>query len=301
MSEITIEPSGEVLGVKIEGLNLARPPQNAEVGLILRTLGEYGVVCFPGQRIEPAMLRSFSERFGTLEVNVAGAFFEPGLPEVMILSNIIRDGRPIGLADAGQGWHTDMSYSSRIAFANVLYAVSVPRRDGRAIGDTEFLNMHAAYADLPDAVKAQLRYATARHDFNKFWEMMRQRQGSTRPPLTEAQRRQKPPVSQPIFLKHPITGRDVLYVNPGYAVRIDGMSDAESERMLDYLFAHQSQPKFRYAHHWTEGDVLMWDNIGTVHRAIADYGPSEHRLMKRCQVMADRVFERDFVSAMLSA
>src|SRR5439155_653143 len=105
--------------------------------------------------------------------------------------------------------------------------------------------------------------------------------------LTETQRRQKPPVSQPIFLKHPITGRDVLYVNPGYAVHIDGMSDAESEEMLDYLFAHQSQPKFRYAHHWTEGDVLMWDNIGTVHRAIADYGPSEHRLMKRCQVMAD--------------
>jgi len=301
MARVTVKPSVDILVFRIEGLDLSKPLLKADVGLVLRALGDYGVVCLPDQRIEPAMLKAFSERFGTLEVNVAGAFYEPNLPEVMILSNIVEDGRPIGLADAGQGWHTDMSYSSGIAFANVLYGIRVPRRNGSTLGGTEFLNMHAAYADLPDAMKTRLRRATARHDFNKFWEMMRRREGSTRPPLTEAQRRQKPPVSQPIFLKHPITARDVLYVNPGYAVHIDDFSDAESEEMLGYLFEHQCQPKFRYAHQWTEGDVLMWDNIGTVHRAVADYGPTEHRLMKRCQVMADRVFDPGLVREMLDA
>src|SRR5262249_44223909 len=82
--------------------------------------------------------RDFSARFGELEVHVSNVYQEPGIPEVMILSNVVENGKPIGLADAGQDWHTDMSYASMIAFANVLYAVSVPRRDGVTLGNTEF-------------------------------------------------------------------------------------------------------------------------------------------------------------------
>ena len=130
---------------------------------------------------------------------------------------------------------------------------------------------------------------TVRHDFNKFWEMMRGK-GSTRPPLTEVQRRAKPPVSHPIFLTHPITGRKVLYANPGYSVRINELAQAESDAMLEFLFAHQLQPKYRYVFQWQAGDVLMWEDIGTIHNAAADYGPDEPRLVKRCQVMATRFF-----------
>ena len=97
-----------------------------------------------------APARDFAARFGELEINVAsGAYQEPGIPEVMILSNIVKDGKPIGLADAGQDWHTDMSYSKTIAFANVLYALEVPRRNGKVLGSTEFSSMHAAYEGLP--------------------------------------------------------------------------------------------------------------------------------------------------------
>jgi len=294
---IEVKASGKILGATIEGLDLSQPLSAADFALTVRSLGAFGVLRFPGQALNPAALKAFSARFGTLEVNVAAAFYEPGMPEVMILSNIIEQGRPIGLADAGQDWHTDMSYSRTIAFANVLYGIHVPRRQGRALGNTEFLNMHAAYEDLPDEIKVRLRHATAVHDFNKFWEMMRRDKGSNRPPLTAEQRRKKPPVSQPVFLRHPVTNRFVLYANPGYTVRIEGIPERESDELLDFLFRHQVQDQYRYAHEWSEHDVLMWDNLGTVHRAIGDYGPDEPRLMKRCQVMADRVFDANFMSA----
>ena len=127
--------------------------------------------------------------------------------------------------------------------------------------------------------------------------MMRARPGSRRAPLTREQRARKPPVAQPIFRIHPITGRKVLYCNPGYATRIDGMSEAESAELLNFLFRHQEQPKYFHAHQWAEGDVLMWDNIGTLHQAWPDYTADEHRLIKRCQVMADRVFDPAFLKA----
>ena len=280
--------SGQILGATCEGLDLSRPIDDAQLERVTAALGEFGVLRFPGQTLDAATLRSFSARFGDLEINVAGGYQEPGIPEVMILSNIVENGRPIGLADAGQDWHTDMSYSRTVAFANVLYAIKVPRRDGKALGATEFCSMHAAYEALPGEMKVRLRDATVLHDFNKFWEMMRREKGSPRPPLTEAQRRAKPPVSHPLFLTHPLTGRKVLYANPGYATRINELSESESEQTLAFLFEHQRQPQVRYRFEWEEGDLLIWENIGTIHRAIADYRPDEPRLIKRCQVMATR-------------
>jgi taurine dioxygenase len=259
------------------------------------------VLRFPKQHLDPERQMAFSARFGSLEINVAGAFQEPGHPEVMILSNM-KDarGRPLGAKDAGQDWHTDMSYSETIAFANVLFALKVPRRDGKPLGGTEFANMHAAYDGLPDDLKTRLDGMTALHDFNKFWDMMLKRPGSWRKPLTPEQRAKKPPVSHPVFLTHPITGRKVLYCNPGYAIRINELPERESDEVLEFLFQHQLQAKYRWVHRWSEGDVLLWDDIGTLHNAHADYGPDEHRLIKRCQVMADRIFEPDFVRAALN-
>ena len=285
-----ITHSGEALGATIEGLDLARPLTDEQLAGIERVLGERGVVRFPRQDLTGRQLADFSARFGTLEINVAGAFQEPGVPEVMILSNIVENGKPIGFADAGQGWHTDMSYSRQIAFANVLYGIKVPRRDGKVLGATEFSNMHAAYDGLPADLKRSLEGKTVTHDFEKFWEMMRREKGSKRPPLTDAQRKTKPPVSQPIFLTHPLTGRKVLYANPGYAVRINELPPKESDETLEFLFRHQLKPEYRYVSNWQEGDVLMWEDIGTIHNAVADYRPEEHRLVKRCQVMADRFY-----------
>jgi taurine dioxygenase len=297
-----VVPSGESLGATIEGLDLSQPLPAGAFDEVVRALGQYSVVRFPDQKLTGRNLKDFSAQFGTLEVNVANAYQEPGLPEVMILSNIVENGKPIGLADAGQDWHTDMSYSRTIAFANVLYAIKVPRRDGKALGSTAFCNMHAAHEGLPAEIRRNLDGMTALHDFNKFWEMMRRERGSTRPPLTEAQRKAKPPVSHKIFLTHPLTGRPILYCNPGYAVRINELPEKESDEMLEYLFAHQTKPEYQYVFSWHEGDVLMWEDFGTIHNAIPDYGPDEHRLVKRCQVMADRFCpkeEREAIGATL--
>lgn len=285
-----IVASAGSLGARILDIDLAQPLADADYRQIEAALGRHGVVSFPKQALAAQDLKTFSERFGTLELNVANMYFEPGLPEVMILSNLVENGKPVGLSDAGQDWHTDMSYSRTIAFSNVLYGVRIPMRDGKSLGNTEFSNMHAAYDELPNALKAELDGMTITHDFNKFWEMMRREKGSTRPALTDEQKRRKPPVSHPVFLTHPITGRKVLYANPGYSVKINELPPARSDEVLAFLFQHQLQEKYRYRHQWQEGDVLMWDNMGTIHNAVADYRPDEPRLIKRCQVMADRYF-----------
>jgi len=296
-----IIPSGGALGAEVRGLDLARPLDDACFARLLRALGAHGVLRFPGQRLTAAQLRDFSCRFGPIQRGVADRYRDPEVPEVGILSNIRRDGQPIGLADAGQDWHTDMSYTTTRGFVNVLYALEVPMRDGRPLGDTVFANMHAAHAALPAAVQARIASLSATHDFNVFWERMRRRPGSGRAPLTPAQRASRPPAIHPLVLQHPITGRPVLYCNPGYAERINELAAPESEALLDMLFAHQLRPEFQWAHRWSVGDVLLWDHLGTLHTAVADYTADEHRLMLRCQVMAESIFDRAYRQRWLEA
>ena len=182
-----------------------------------------------------------------------------------------------------------------MGFVNLLYGIRIPRRDGKTLGGTEFSNMHAAYDALPGDLKIRLDGMTASHSYEKFWEHMRIDQQDGRPAFTDEQRRARPPVSHPLFLTHPISGRKVLYCNPGYTTRINELPPDESDRMLTMLFDHQLEMRFRHTHHWTENDLVIWDHIGTIHRAIDDYGPDEIRLMRRCQIMANKVFDPAFL------
>lgn len=293
---VSIQPTSDILGATVTGIDLAEPMQPADFGRVLRALGNHGVLRFPDQKLDIGAVKRFSELFGEIQGNpVRAVDTTQPYPEVGILSNIKENGAYIGSPDAGQDWHTDMSYRDTMGFVNVLYGIRIPRRDGKPLGGTEFSNMHAAYDALPQAIKVRLEGMTATHDFEKFWEHMRQHKNSGRPPMTDEQRRRRPPAVHPIFLTHPITGRMVLYCNEGYAVRINEMSSAESDEMLNYLFRHQLETRFRYTHHWNENDLLIWDHLGTIHRAIADYGPDEIRLMRRCQVMATKVFDPEFL------
>lgn len=289
---LNIARGAGVLGATVTGIDLAVPVPDAEFARIIAALGLHGVLRFPNQPISAEALRAFSARFGQLQVLPMAQV--PGLPEVSVLSNIVENGRNIGIPDAGQDWHTDMTYNQTVGFVNVLVALKVPMRDGRVLGSTEFVNTQAAYDDLPDDLRARLANATATHDLNKFWEHMRQNKGSTRPPMSEAQRRERPPVSHPVFLTHPISGRKVIYVNPGFTERIDGIDADESDALLEQLYAHILLPKYRYVHQWAVGDLLLWDHIGTWHYAVPDYRPDEPRHMIRCQVMADKVFQPGF-------
>lgn len=290
---LTIEPNEAVLGATIRGVDLGADPSEADFNRILWALGRYGVLRFPDQHFDRDALLRFSLRFGDIQgPHAATPAAARGTYETVgTLSNLRENGKYVGLHDAGQDWHTDLSYNDTIGFVNVLHGLRIPRRDGKPLGGTEFANTHLAYDTLPDDLKARLATATVSHDYEKLWEHMRRNRGSARPPLTDEQRRLRPPVTHRLFLTHPITGRTVLYANPGYAVRINELSQDESDQVLAFLIEHQLQDRFRYTHHWTENDVLIWDHIGTIHRAIADYRPDEIRMMRRCQVMATKVFD----------
>jgi taurine dioxygenase len=292
---LRIEPGGGVLGATVHGLDLAQPFSREEFGQVLLALGRYGVLRFPGQHLDLAAQKRFSEQFGEIQ-GPATRDRDPSnpYPEIDILSNLKENGKYIGSPDAGQDWHTDMTYREVPGFVNVLYGLRIPRRGGKTLGGTEFANMHLAYEALPAEIKTRLDGMTASHNIEKFWEHMRRVHHSPRPPMTEEQRRRRPPVPHPVFLAHPITGRKVLYCNPGFAERINQLPARDSDEMLEYLFEHQLRPEFRWTNVWSENDVLVWDHFGTLHRAIADYGPDEIRLIRRCQVMATKVFDPDF-------
>ncbi len=293
---LTVEPTGAILGATIRGIDLSQPIPAPQFARILHALGHHGVLRFPDQQLDIGDVKRFSELFGEIQGSpISSVNRDRPFPEVGILSNIKENGEYIGSPDAGQDWHTDMSYRDIIGFVNVLYGIRIPRRNGVPLGGTEFSNMHAAYDALPREIKARLDGMTATHNFEKFWEHMRQHKASGRPAMTDEQRMRRPPVVHPIFLTHPITGRKVLYCNEGYAMRINELSQAESDEMLDFLFKHQLEMRFRYTHDWNENDLLIWDHLGTIHRAIADYGPDEIRLMRRCQVMATKVFDPEFL------
>jgi taurine dioxygenase len=293
---LTIEPTGAVLGAAVRGIDLRHSLGERDMGMILLALGRHGVLRFPDQHLGLGDLKRFSEQFGeiqgpaTRERDAANEY-----PKIDILSNLKENGQYIGSPDAGQDWHTDMTYREVPGFVNVLYGVRIPHRDGKPLGGTEFANMHAAYDALPDELKTRLDGMTATHNIEKFWEHMRRVHNSPRPPMTDDQRRRRPPVVHPLFLTHPITGRKVLYCNPGFAERINELSARESDEMLEFLFEHQLQPQFRWINSWAENDLLIWDHLGTLHRAIADYGPEEIRLVRRCQVMATKVFDPEFL------
>jgi taurine dioxygenase len=299
---LSIEPTGAVLGATIRGIDLAQPLSAPDFGHILLALGRHGVLRFPDQKLDIGDVKRFSELFGEIQGNpISAVDSNRPFPEVGILSNVKENGAYIGSPDAGQDWHTDMSYRDTIGFVNVLYGIRIPRRHGVPLGGTEFANTQAAYEALPREIKTKLDSMTATHDFEKFWEHMRRDKASGRPAMTDEQRKRRPPVVHPVFMTHPITGKKVLYCNEGYAVRINELPQAESDEMLDYLFRHQLEMRFRYKHDWNENDLLIWDHLGTIHRAIADYAPDEIRLMRRCQVMATKVFDPDFLLPALEA
>ena len=285
-----VTPTQLTLGARIDDLDLSCELPEYEIDQLMLLLGRHGVLEFPEQNLTTEQLKKFSERFGKLYVSPGGRAQADGFPEVMILSNMTREGQALGLKDAGQSWHTDISYSRTIALANILYGTTIPHRAGLPLGDTQFRNMHAIYEDLPTDLKHKLVGKTITHDFNKFWEMMRQRPGNTRPALSETEKNIRTPAIHSACLTHPITRKKVLYANPGYAVRINEMSEKESDEILNFLFEFQLQPQYLYAYKWKKNAVLMWDNIGTTHNAVADYAPEEHRYIQRCQVMATRLF-----------
>ena len=161
----SIKPTGAVLGATVTGIDLAEPLGEREFAEILLNLGRYGVLRFPDQHLDLAALKRFSERFGDIQGNpIRDADTDRDFPEIDILSNVKENNQYIGSPDAGQDWHTDMTYRDVPGFVNVLYGINIPHRDGKPLGGTEFSNMHLAYEALPEAIKTRLDGMNATQD-----------------------------------------------------------------------------------------------------------------------------------------
>src|SRR5271170_7646114 len=201
---IEIVPTAAALGAEIRGVNLARPIDDATFAVIERAYNEHGVIFFRGQQITPPQQVAFTRRFGEIEFNIFGERWSvSGSPEIVVVSNVTEDGRPIGVRRAGENWHSDMCYTARPPRGTMLYAHEVPELFGLPLGDTEFASAAAAWDALPEAMRQFLDDRRAVFDF-----VGRKRAF----PPTPSEIERNPPVTHPIARTHPKTGRKSLYV-----------------------------------------------------------------------------------------
>lgn len=274
--------SNSPLGAEIRCINLAREIDAATFHDIEQVFHDRGVIVFRDQFLTDEQHIAFSRRFGELEIHPARMYLKPGCPEILVVSNIVEDGRAIGLQDAGQYWHSDLSYIAAPSRCSLLHAIEVPMRDGVALGDTLFASAIYALETLPSAMRARLEGRSAIHGYAARYKM--QQAKGTRAPLSEEELKKVPEVRHPVIRKHPWTGRETLFVNEGFTTAIEGMEKAESDAVLRQLFDHVTRPEAIYRHHWRPGDLLMWDNGSTQHCAVADYALPLRRRMHRTTV-----------------
>ncbi|SFU97245.1 TauD/TfdA dioxygenase family protein [Pseudoduganella namucuonensis] len=250
------------LGAEVIDLDLSRPLGNSDFQRIHRAHLDHHVLVFRDQRITPAQQVEFSRRFGALQIHVLRNFQLREQPEVLVISNIIEDGQPIGLGDAGHFWHSDLSYKEVPSLGSMLHAQELPEEGG----DTLFANMHLAYETLPAALRRAVQGARAEHSYLAQYEELRRR-NPFRPPLTQAQMDEVKPVLHPVVRVHPETGRRALFVSEHFTTRIVGLPEDESRALLAELYAHSVKPEHVYRHQWRPRDMVFWDNRSLMHLA----------------------------------
>lgn len=278
MSAIAVKPVGYACGARIEGVDLSKPLSQEEVRVIKAAWVEHLVVVFPQQQVTPANLVDFSRHFGELEDYASQPFNRhPDNDEVMVITNKRTNGKPSPTFNAGQNWHTDLSYTIRPAKGTTLFCVEKPSVGG----DTMFANMYLAYETLSPKMQAFLDGLEGIHDASLIQGL--EKRG---PEIVAEYKRLNPPVIHPAVRKHPDSGRKALYVNERVRQFV-GLSEAESKPLIRFLCEHSVLSRHVYRHYWSVGDVVMWDNRCLTHLAVGDYDPAESRYMIRTSGKGD--------------
>ena len=275
---------GAVMGAEILNVDLNDLPDDG-FAQIRDAFLAYQVIAIRDQTLTPAAQLEFSRRFGALEDQLNAHYTVPDYPEVLVLSNDIKDGKPVGLIDGGDFWHSDSSHRDRPSMATILYAVKNPSRGG----DTEFANMYAAYEALPMEMKRRIAGLKGIHAVSKL-KNKRVTVSPRRPDGKDFYEKQKslPDQIWPLVRTHPATGKKALYVSPRFTIGIAGMAEGEADEILDFLFAHQVRAEFVYRHRWRTRDLVMWDNGSVIHQATGGYTYPDVRTMYRTVVAGDR-------------
>ena len=279
-----VRPLAGHVGAQIIGLDLTQPLSDADFARVHRAHLDHHLVVFRDQQITPLQQIEFSRRFGVLQIHVLKQFLLAGHPEILIVSNIVDDGKPVGLGDAGKYWHSDLSYKELPSLGSMLHAQELPSEGG----DTLFADMHRALDTLPrhllDAVqgKQAVHSYTARYSEGK-------NAASWRPTLTAEQLAQVVTVAHPIVRTHPENGRKALFVSEGFTTHIVGLPADESRDLLTQLYAHSVLPENVYRHSWQAHDMVFWDNRSLIHLAA---GCPDHlrRKLYRTTIQGDAPF-----------
>lgn len=250
------------LGAEIIGLDLSLPLNQQDFARIYQAHIDHHVVVFRDQQITPQQQIDFSRRFGNLQIHVLQQFLLKDHPEILIVSNIVEDGQPIGLGDAGKYWHSDLSYKALPSLGSMLHAQELPAEGG----DTLFADMHLAWDTLPSALRQAVDGRRAVHTYTATYS--KPKFGSQwRPQLTAEQLAQVKAVSQPIVRTHPVSGRKALFVSEGFTTHIEGIPADESEQILQAIYDHSVREEHLYRHQWQPHDMVFWDNRSLIHLA----------------------------------
>lgn len=284
VQDFEIRPFDAALGAEVVGLDLNQPLSSAEFQRIHRAHLDHHVVVFRDQRITPAQRWPSAGASGPLQIHVLHQFQLANHPEILIVSNVVENGKPIGLGDAGHFWHSDLSYKEKPSLGSLLHAIELPAQGG----DTLFANMHTAWETLPPALQRKVEGLRAEHTYLARYAEL-QKRSPWRPNLTPEQIAQVKPVVHPVVRTHPETGRKALFVSEHFTTRIIGLPDEESRALLDELFAHSVKPAHVYRHQWREHDLVFWDNRSLLH--LAGGTPDDlRRVMYRTTIEGDTPF-----------
>ena len=271
-AQLEIRPISGALGAEILGVDLAAGVDEGTFERIRAAFREHGVIVIRDQDLTPEQHLGVARRFGAINVN---RFFTPiaGHPEVAEVRK-----EPHQKQNIGSRWRTDHSYDDAPALGSMIYAIEVPP----AGGDTLFASMSLAYETLSDGMKAMLSRLQAVHSSRHVFGPGHKATPDVSDRFRNAEQAVQDSV-HPVVIRHPDTGRKVLYVNPTYTVRFDGWTEEESRPLLDFLYAHTARPEFSCRVRWEKGSLGLWDNRATWHAALNDYH-GHRRLMHRVTI-----------------
>ena len=266
---IKIEPLDGPMGALVHGLDSSRPMSDEDFAIVAQALYNHVAIVAPELEEDVPWLRDFTARFGPLVPHVLDQYHHPEGFEVSIIARITGTSESRSTPKpAGAFWHSDLSYEKNPSDAIFLYSTQIPSKGG----DTLAANMYMAYDGLPEKTKKRIENLTTTHRWG--WNTS----GAT-PTLTKEQLETHPDVVHPVVRRHPKTRRKILYVNPGYVMRINEISSQESDELLAELFEHALRPEYQYRHKWGLNMLLGIDNRASMHAAVDDY--TEPRRMLR--------------------
>lgn len=268
--DFNLKPLG-IVGAEVTGVDLSRPLAPATQRALHDAWIEHAVLVIRDQHLTPEQFANAARNFGELMEQQLKKFTLPDHPEVGTISS-----RDLPLVDGklrvrGEQYHTDHSNFAEPPKATTLHAVALPASGG----DTQFVDVRAAFDDLPEATRRRLVSLRSPHVYESSQSPRKMAE------LSPEERAKVPQTLQPLVIRHPENGRSALYLNTARMEGIDGMPPDEAFRLIDELYTHATQPKYEYRHQWRPGDMVIWDNRSVMHQANADYDPAEYRYLYR--------------------